>query len=105
MDITGAWKGEVANCLVNMPASIINDYMRRLMYKMDVATDENAEYKEATRLLAHSMIFDDIPAHQRVHKMPVEPMNEFQKQFLYDRVKACRDWLCNYHEERQKVNL
>jgi predicted transcriptional regulator len=105
MDITGAQAGEVANCLVNLPESIVNDYMRRLLYKMDVATDENPEYKRAAAILAHSMRFDDIPAHQRVHKIPVIPMTEFEKQFLYDRVKVCREWLNKYHEERLKVNL
>ncbi len=105
MDITGAGEGNISFTLVNMPESIINDYRRRLMYKMDVATDENPEYKIAVAKLEHSMRFDDIPIHKRVYKIPIARFTPERKQMVYDKVKICREWLFNFHEQYQKLNL
>lgn len=104
-DITGALDLEVANCLVNMPPIQVSDYKRRLMYKMEVATDENPEFVAAWEVMLRSMIFDNIPANQRVHKIKVEPFTDFERQAVYDRVKVCRDWLCIFDETYRKMNL
>lgn len=103
-DITGAKDLEVANCLVNMPPIQISDYKRRLMYKMEVATDENPDFKAAWEIMLRSMMFDNIPPNQRVHKIPVAPFTDFERQAVYDRVKVCRDWLCQFDESYQKLN-
>jgi hypothetical protein len=103
MDITGARKGNVANCLVDMPPTIINDYKRRLFYRLGVATDEAPEYKLAEAELVHSMTFQDIPMSQRVFKFPVEPFTPEQQQRVYDRVKVCREWLAEFHEQYQRL--
>lgn len=104
MDITGARESEVANCLITMPEVIINDYRRRLLYKMNVATDENPEYKAFMAELEQSMNFDDIPPHKRVYKLPVEPFSDFEQQAVYDRVKVCREWLCQFDEYYNNLN-
>jgi len=103
-DITGAKDLEVAYCLVNMPETTINDYKRRLFYRMDVATDENPEYKKAVAELEQSMRFDDIPIQKRVYKIPIEPYTKERQQLIYDRVKVCRDWLFTFYEQYQKLN-
>jgi len=103
-DITGAKDLEVANCLVNMPTIQINDYKRRLLYKMEVATEENPEFKAAWEVMLRSMIFDNIPAHQRVHKIKIAPFTDFERQAVYDRVKVCREWLNNFHLTYQQLN-
>jgi hypothetical protein len=103
-DITGCEDLEVVNALVDMPEITINDYKRRLMYKMEVATDEDPEYKAAAAQMERSMRFTDIPAHKRVFKMKVEPFTEFERQAVYDRVKVGRDWLCVFDETYQQLN-
>lgn len=103
-DITGARDLEVANCLITMPETIINDYLFRLARKMDCVTTENPEYKLEAAKLENSMRFDDIPKHQRVFKFKIEPFTDFERQALYDRVKVCRDWLCKFDEEYQILN-
>jgi hypothetical protein len=104
MDITGAKEGEVANVLTNMPETIVNDYRRRLFYKMGVATDEAPEYKEAEQEMLRSFYFDIIPKHQRVFKLKVEPLSDFDRQKIYDKVKICREWLFKFDEQYQKLN-
>jgi hypothetical protein len=104
MDITGAPEGEVTDVLTNMPETIINDYKRKLFYRMGVVTDEAPEYKIAEREMLKSMIFDSIPRHQRVFKKPVQPMDSFFRQKVYDKVKVCRDWLFDFDVMYQKLN-
>lgn len=109
MDITGATEGEVADVLVDMPETTINDYKRRLFYKMQdegrAVTDQSPEYLVACEEMEHSMRFDGkIPRHMRVFKKKVVPFTDFEKQKVYDKVKVCRVWLSNFHEVYIKLN-
>lgn len=103
-DITGAGEAQVAHCLVNMPETIVNDYRRRLMYKMNCVTDQDPEYLKAWEILEKSMHFESIPRHQRVFKKNVQPFTAFERQEVYDKVKICRDWLSKFHEMYMKLN-
>jgi hypothetical protein len=103
-DITGAGEGYIADCLVNMPQSIVNDYKRRLLYKMDTVTDQDPAYLEALEVLMNSMHFEKIPRHQRVFKKKVGRFSDFERQKVYDKVKVCRDWLEIFHEMYIKLN-
>jgi hypothetical protein len=104
MDISGAPEGFVANCLVDTDDGTIDSIKYRLLSKMRVATEEDPKFKERWGLLERSMRFSHIAPHQRVFKKKVEPMTEDQRTFLYDRVKVCREWLSNFHEQYQKLN-
>lgn len=104
-DITGAKIGEIAHCLVNTHPILIGDMKVRLMRKMDCATEESPEFKEKWSTIYRSMIFDDILHHKRVFKVPVEPFSEIKRQQVYDRVKVCREWLFQFDEAYQKLNL
>lgn len=104
MELTGAREAEIAYCLVNTPETMVNDFKRRLFYKMNVATEENPEYLLECAKLENSMYFDDIEIYQRVHKVPIQPFTEEQKQAVYDRVKVCREWLHEFHEKYQEMN-
>lgn len=102
-DISGAQDLEVAFCLVNMPETIINDYKRRLFYRMEVATDQAPEYLRACEEMEASMRFDDILPEKRVHKVKVEPFTKERQQAIYDRVKVCREWLNIFDENYRKI--
>jgi len=103
-DISGSKDLFVANCLINTPGNIIESLKFKLLKKLDVATEESPLFIEKWAIIERSMRFDNIPEHQRVFKKKVEPMTEFQKQQLYDRVKVCREWLNNFHETYQNLN-
>jgi len=104
MDITGAQVGEIAKTLVNMPIEIMFDYQNRLAKKMNVISTDSPEFLEEWAKWEHSMIFDNIPIHKRVFKIPVQPFEEERRQKIYDRVKVCREWLFSFHERYEQLN-
>jgi hypothetical protein len=104
MDITGAQEGEIACCLVNTPQKLVKDFYDALLRKMDVISDESPEFKSEWAVIERSMYFDDIPKHQRVWKQPIEPFSDFERNYLYDRVKIAREWLFTFDEMYQQLN-
>lgn len=105
MDITGATEGFIAYTLVDCPDEIIEEMRWRLTRVVHAATPESPEVLDEWPKWERSMKFAHIPAHKRVHKVPVEPMTKGEQQKLYDRVKMCREWLEIFHEGYQKKNL
>jgi hypothetical protein len=105
IDITGAREGFIADTLVNTPEHVVNRLKWQLLGKTNAATEENPEFKRKWEVLERSMNFDKIPIHKRVHKKYVEPMTEFERNAIYDRVKVCRDWLNTFHEQYSELNL
>jgi hypothetical protein len=93
----------IAYCLPNYPFTMLNDLKRRLFYKGEYVTEESPEFLDKWNKFEHSLLHDDLPPQKRVHKVQVEPMSEHFKQQLYDRVKVCRDWLCDFHERFSKL--
>lgn len=104
--------GDILNCndlsvvftLPTMPQSIREGYKMKLAYKMDEVTTESPRFLKAWAELEHSMIFDSIPPHKRVYKIPVNPFSEQDKQRVYDRVKIAREWLNSFHERFKSLN-
>ena len=101
MDITGAKEGEIAHTLVNTPDNIIQNELRKLLYEMDVATDENPEYKKAAEKLINNMTFDNIPAAQRIYKVPIVKRDMSP---MYKRIEMCRTWLAEFDEKFMSIN-
>lgn len=105
LDITGATEGEIAYCLVNTPMKQTKDFYDALLRKMDVISELSTDFIKEWEILERSMFFDDIPAHKRVWKQKIDPFLDFDRQYLYDRVKIGRDWLYSFDEVYQKLNL
>lgn len=104
-DITGAGEGFIANTLVDTPDEIIEEMQYRLSKKLGCVTTEEPEFLKEWATWAKSMRFTKIPIHKRAHKIKIEPFTQFEREKLYDRVKVCREWLNNFHEDYQKLNL
>lgn len=105
MDISGAQQGFIANCLIDTPDHIIQSVKWKLLSKLNVATEESPVFKSKWEIIERSMLFSHIPEHKRVFKKNVEPMSAIQQQFLYDRVKVCREWMQIFHESFETFNL
>ncbi len=105
MDITGARTGSVTRTLVDCPPEIIEDMKWKVAKKMNALTIESPEFVNEWKKWERSLVFNSIPNHQRVHKVKIEPFSQHDRQALYDRVKVCRQWLSDFHEEYQKMNL
>lgn len=90
--------------LPTMPESIRNGYKMKLAYKMDEVTTESPRFLRAWAELERSMIFDSIPAARRIYKIPVQPFTTEERSAVYERIKHCRTWLNNFHEQYLKLN-
>ena len=101
MDITGAKEGGIAHTLINTPENIIQNELRKLLYEMDVATDENPEYIKASKRLRNNLTFDNIPAAQRIYKVPIVKRD---MKPMYNRIKMCRTWLAEFDEKFMMIN-
>lgn len=98
--LTNANEGEVSYCLISTPQQIIEDEKKRLFYKMNVATEENADYEAACDELENAMTFDHIPLHLRRIRFPVK-RDDLAIQSIYDKVEKCRVYL----QEIEKMHI
>lgn len=92
MALTGAKSATLAYCLINTPEVLINDEKRKLLWKMGVVSEENESYQEACEELERSMIFDDIPMHERLIEFKIE-RDDVAIELMYERVKRARNFL------------
>jgi hypothetical protein len=104
-DITGARKGNIVNALISCSPFEIEEMRWKLTRKLGAATPESPEVIDEWPIWYRSMVFDHIPIHKRIHKIPIEPFSIHERQALYDKVKICREWLSDFHERYQKMNL
>ena len=102
-DITGAKVLHISKCLVSAPHEVVEDMKWKLIRRMNVLTEESPEFLKEWEVWYRSMMFDHIPPTQRVNSIKVEPFTPEEKQKIYDRVKYCREWLNNFHQERIKL--
>ena len=100
MDIFKAKKGFIADVLVDTPHHIVEEIKWKLLKKTKEATEESPRFKKLWAEIEKSLHFSDIHPKLRVNKKYVTPMTQFEQQRLYDKVKAARDFLNNYHEKR-----
>jgi hypothetical protein len=115
MALTGAKVVVIAHCLVNTPAEIIHDEMKRLQWKMQVIdTDTSPEYLEGCKEIEKDCIYDrelfekhfpfydfkhtkeewvyDIPISERVHEVVIHRDDEYIAK-MEKRVEDCRRWM------------
>lgn len=92
MALTGAISSRLAYCLINTPDVFISDEKRRLMYKMNVFNEDNADYQLACSELDTLMIYDDIPFKERTLEIIIDRA-DFDIKKIYDRVKECREYM------------
>ena len=100
--LTGAKSGSIAYCLVSAPPNIIEGEKRKLLYAMNVISEESPEYKRACEKLEREMIFEDIDYRERVIKQPV-PRNDELIEKMKAKVPIFRTWLQNFHEKHMNL--
>lgn len=98
--LTGAKCGGIANTLVDCPINILMDEKRRLLYSMNVATEESPEYLEAAAELEKLLTFPDIDYRERVIKQPIDRDDELIEK-MKAKVPIFRNWLANF----EKIHL
>lgn len=91
-------KAKLCYGLVNTPDFLIQDELRKLLYKMDVISEESPEYLRAAEKLMKNMVFDDIPLHEKVITIEV-PRDEEIIDAMPKKVEKARDFLGKIYEK------
>lgn len=92
MALTGARNYRVAYCLINTPEIMIQDEVRKMMWKMAVTTEDNPIFQEGREELEKSMRYDDIPMNERIIEFNFE-RNDRDIEALYNKILLCREYL------------
>lgn len=96
--LTGAKIGTIAYCLVNTPDSIIEGEKYNLLRRMDVATEEDPDYKREVNLLIANRKFDDIGIAERLLTFSFE-RNDDDIEKIYQKVEKCRIFLSEFEQQ------
>jgi len=78
------------------------DEKRKLLYAMDVVSEESPAYKEAEKELVRNLTFGDIHYSERVIKKFV-PRDEELIEKMKSKVPIFREWLADF--EKKHTNL
>lgn len=107
MAITDAKTAEIDYILTDASERLINDEKRKLLYRMNVVSEESPEYIEAAAGVEINMIYPDMPLSEKILVFPIE-RDEDYIQKVYQKVIKCREylqWLEEKHKSFNKVCL
>lgn len=100
--LTGAQGGSIAYCLVDCPLNILMAEKRKLLYSMNVVSEESPDYLQASQELERLLTFPDIDYRERVIKIPVARDEELIEK-MKAKVPKLRQWLTNFHEKHMNL--
>jgi len=91
----------VRRCLISTPQEIVEEEKYYLLKSMNVATEENPEYKRRSAELEYNLTFEDIPLSEReiTHKVP---RNEQIIEAIPSKVGKAREFLNFLHKIHTK---
>jgi hypothetical protein len=92
MDLTGVDSATLAYCLTDTPDVLIEDAKRKLLWKMGVATELNADYIEACTQLEKTLTYGDIPLEERIIEIEIK-RNQADIDKIHARVEQCRKYM------------
>jgi hypothetical protein len=90
-------EAEVIRCLMSAPEALINAEKRKLLFSMDVISDESEEYLLAAQQLEFNMVFDDIDEKLRIISKKVRRNDEIIAK-IPEKVEKARDFLTKFHQ-------
>jgi hypothetical protein len=74
---------------------MVLDEQRKLLYKMDVVSEESPAFKEAAAEISNLMVFEDIDYRERIIKKPVTRNDELIAK-MKAKVPIMRQWLADF---------
>lgn len=96
--------GRLSYILDDCPEMVLQNERRRLLYSMNVATDENPEYKLAVAELERNLTFQDIPISERIINIEVPRSEEIIAQ-IPDKVAKARKYLAFLEKTHLKLAI
>lgn len=103
MWLTNTKSAMITYCLVNTPASIIEQEKYYLLKKMDVISEESPEYVKEAMKVEFNMTFDDIDINERVLVFNVE-RNEDDILKIQHKVEKAREFLSEIENKHLNFN-
>lgn len=100
--LTGAQSGGIVNTLIDCPINILMDEKRRLLYSMNVVSEESPEYLQAAEELERLLTFPDIDYRERIIKQSIKRDDELIEK-MKAKVPIFRNWLADF--ERKHLSL
>lgn len=101
-DLTKAKGGNLFYCLVSAPMNIVEGEKRKLLYNMNVISEESPEYLQAASELEHLMVFDDIDYRERVIKQEVKRNDDLIAK-MKEKVPVFRQWLSDFDKKHMAL--
>ena len=99
--LSGMDNGKVSYGLVDATEKQVMDEKRKLLYQMDVVSEESPEYVKACLEIDRNMTYADLPKHERLIHKTCNRDEEFIKQ-IPGKVKKAREFLAEFHELHTK---
>lgn len=103
MYLTGCQHSAIAYVLADAPMNIIESEKKKLLYQMNVATEQSPEYLEAAAGLEINMIYPDLPIEEKILIFPVERDEEVIEKMKSKVIKA-REFLQEFEEKHLLFN-
>lgn len=97
-DLCNCSKGNIVYTLVDAPFSVLEGEKRKLLYSMDVISEESPEFKIAALELEKMLTYPDIDYRERVIKIPIKRNDELIAK-MKEKVPVLREWLVNFHKK------
>jgi hypothetical protein len=97
-------KARLSYGLVSAPYILVQNELKKLLWNMDVVSEESPEYKLAAQEVYKNMVFDDIPEEERVIHLPVERNEEIIQQ-MPGKVAKAREFLQFFSEKHKNFNI
>ena len=101
-DLCNCDEGGIVHTLLSAPENILMAEKRKLLYNMNVISEESKEYLDACAELEKLLTFEDIPHEERIIKFPVKRNDELIQK-MKDKVPIFREWLFNL--ERKHLSI
>lgn len=102
LDLTGAKCGGIMNTLVDCPINILMEEKRRLLFSMNVVSEESPEYLEAAAELERLLTFPDIDYRERVIKQEIKRDDNIIAKMKI-KVPHMRQWLADFHVKHMNL--
>lgn len=96
-------KAKLSYGLVDMPDFLIQDELRKLLYKMNVISDEDPLYKIEALKLLKNYTFGELPIHERVISHEISRDEEIIA-MMPAKVEKAREFLAWFHEKHINSN-
>jgi len=95
-DLCNCSKGNIVYTLVDAPPSVLMAEKRKLLYSMDVVSEESPAFLKAALELERNLTFQDIDYRERVIKIPIQRNDDLIAK-MKEKVPVLRSWLTEFH--------